>query len=66
MQPDWNSLCGEVVLDSVIMTYRDEINILDQKYEKQTAICIMNILNFRIDCRKCMFKEIQHITTKNS
>ena len=35
MQSDGNSYCGDVVLDSFNMTYRDEDGILDQKYEKQ-------------------------------
>ena len=35
MLSDGISLCGDVVLDSLNMSYRDEDNILGQKYEKQ-------------------------------
>ena len=35
MQPDGNSFCGDIVLDSLNMVYRDKDSILDQKYEKQ-------------------------------
>ena len=35
MQSDGNTFCGDVVLDSFDMAYRDEDNILYQKYEKQ-------------------------------
>ena len=37
MQSDGNSFRGDVVLDSCNMSYRDEDNILDQKYEKQIS-----------------------------
>ena len=32
MQSDGKSFCGNVVLDSFNMSYRDEDSILDQKY----------------------------------
>ena len=35
MQSDRKSFCGDVVLDSVNMTYRDADSIWDQKYENQ-------------------------------
>ena len=35
MQSDGNSLCGDVVLDGVNITYRHEDNNLDQIDEKQ-------------------------------
>ena len=35
MQSGENSFFGEVVLDSFIISYRDEDSIIDQKYEKQ-------------------------------
>ena len=38
MHSDRNSLCGDVVLDSVNMAIWDEDNILDQYYVKQ--ICL--------------------------
>ena len=34
MQSDGNSFCGDVVLDSFNMQYRDEDSILDQIHEK--------------------------------
>ena len=37
MQSDGNSLCGDVVLDGLNMSYRDEDIILEQKYEKQIS-----------------------------
>ena len=37
MQSDKNRLCGDVVLNGFNMSYRDEDNILDQKYEKQLS-----------------------------
>ena len=67
MQSDEKSFFGDVVLDSFDMSYRDEDSIIDQKYEKQIfCALIMKILNFRRDRRKCIYKEIQHITTRNS
>ena len=38
MQSDGNSFCGDVVLDSFNMSYREEDSIVDQKYEKQIHI----------------------------
>ena len=38
MNSDWNRLWGDVVLDSVNMTSRDEGNILDHKYKKPTYL----------------------------
>ena len=35
MQSDGNRFCGDVVLDSFNMAYKDTDSILDQKYEKQ-------------------------------
>ena len=37
MQSDGNSFCGDVVLGSFNMSYRDENIILEQKYEKQIS-----------------------------
>ena len=34
MQSDGNSFCGDVVLDSFDMAYRDKDSILDQQYVK--------------------------------
>ena len=56
-----------VFLDSFNMAYREENNILDQKYaSKYFGIFIIKILNFKSDCGKCIIKEIQHITIRNS
>ena len=38
MQSDGNSFCGDVVLDSFNMSFRDEDSILEQKYEKQISL----------------------------
>ena len=35
MQSDGNSYCGDVVLDSFNMQYRDKESFSDQNYEKQ-------------------------------
>ena len=35
MQADGNSFCGDVVMNSFNMAYRDEDSILDQIYKKQ-------------------------------
>ena len=35
MQSDGHSFCGEVVLDSLKMSYREEGSILDRKYGRQ-------------------------------
>ena len=37
MQSDRNRFSGDVVLDSVYMSYREEDSISDQKYEKQIS-----------------------------
>ena len=37
MQSDGNSFCGDVVLGSFNISYRDEDSILEQKYEKQIS-----------------------------
>ena len=37
MQSDETGFCGDVVLDSFNMAYRDEDRILEQKYEKQIS-----------------------------
>ena len=38
MQSDGNRFCGDVVLDSFSMSYRDQDSILDQKYEMQISL----------------------------
>ena len=49
MRSDGNSFCGDVVLDSFNMSYRDEDSILVKKYEsKYLGIFIMKILNFKV------------------
>ena len=50
MQSDVNSLCGDVVLDSFNMVYRDEDSIYDQnKNSESFGVITMNILDFKID-----------------
>ena len=67
VQSDGNSFCGDVVLDSFNMAYRDKNSILDQNMKsKYFGIFIMKILNFKSDGGNCIFKEIVHITTINS
>ena len=46
IESDGNSFCGDVVLGSFHMSYRDQDNILEQKYEKQN---IMGILLWRFN-----------------
>ena len=61
MKSDVNSFCGEVVLDSFNMVYRDEDSILYQICEEK------NILDFIIlkgNCRKCISKELRHALQK--
>ena len=41
MQSDGNSFCGDVVLDGVIIAYRDEDRISDQIYEKQICVLLL-------------------------
>ena len=66
MQTDGNSFIGDVVFDSFNMSHRDEDSILDQKYEKLIVFRFIKNLNFKRNERKCICKEIQHITTSNS
>ena len=40
MQSDRNNFCGDVILDSVNMVFKDEDSISDQIYEKQIYIRI--------------------------
>ena len=56
MQSDRNSFCGDVVLDSFNMVYRDEDSILYQKYEP-LGIFLIKILKSSNDWRKCIFKK---------
>ena len=35
VQSDGNNFCGDVVLDSFNLAYKDQDNILDKIYEKQ-------------------------------
>ena len=46
MQSDKNRFCGDVVLDSFNIAYKDEDNILDQIYKKQigSKFCIMILI----------------------
>ena len=37
MQSNGDSFCGDVVLDSFNISYRDKDSISDQKYEKQIS-----------------------------
>ena len=67
MQSDGNSFGGDVVSYNFNMVYIDEDSILDKKYEKQISWDLYNEdLNFWSDWRKCISKEIQHITEGNS
>ena len=59
MQSDWNSFCGDVVLNSFNMAYRDEDRISYQNYEKLIFWDLYyKILNFKSDLRKYIFKDI--------
>ena len=50
MQSDGNSICGNVVLDSFNMTYRDKDSILDRNMtSKYFGTFIMKILNLKSD-----------------
>ena len=50
IQSGGNSLCGDVVLDSFNMVYRDEDSIYDQnKNSESFGVITMNILDFKID-----------------
>ena len=60
MQSDRNNFRGDVVLDSVNLTYEDII--LDQIHRrKYFGIFIKKILNFKSDSWKSIYKEIQHM-----
>ena len=62
-----NRFWGYVVLDSVNMADRDEDRILDQIYKsKYFRAVIIKIKDSKSDWGKCIFKEIQHSTTRNS
>ena len=66
MQSDGSSFCGDVVLDGFNMSYRDEDSILEQKYEKQISWDLYHEdFISGSDCRKCIFKEIQHVKTRS-
>ena len=63
----WCNQIGDVVLNGFNMVYSVEDSILEQNYEKQISWeLIMKILYFGSDWRKCIIKEIQHITTRSS
>ena len=64
MQSGGNSYCGDVVLESFNMAYSD----VDQKYEKHEYFELFNYedCKFKSVWRKCIFKEMQHISTANS
>ena len=66
MQSDGNSFCGDVVLDSFNVEYRNEDSILDQIWK--TDILKFCYEDFKIYewLNECTFKEIEHITTRNS
>ena len=61
MQSDRGSCCGDVVLDSVNMVFRDEDSLLDQIYEKQ--ICLNSYYEYLIFF---MLLTIMHILNYNS
>ena len=64
MQSEGNSFCGDVVLDGFNVSYRDDDSILAQKYEsKYLEIFIMKILYLKSYWRKCIFNDIQQMTT---
>ena len=66
MQSDGDYFCGDVVLGSFNMSYSDEDSILEQKFKsKYLEIFIMKTLYFKSDWWKCIFKEMQHITTRS-
>ena len=67
MQSDGNRFWGDVVFDSFNMAYQDENSILDWKYEKQISLALYyEYFKFEESARRiCIFKEIQHITTRN-
>ena len=50
MQSDRNSFCGDVVLDSFYMAYRDEGRILCENMKsKSSGIYIVKIFDFKTD-----------------
>ena len=67
MQSNGKFFCGDVVFDTINIPNRDEDSRLDQMYEKQIS---WDIYHKEFKCRKlwkkCVFKEIQHITIRNS
>ena len=55
MQPDGNSFCEDVVLESFNMAYRDEGRILFRMYEDQIFWDLYyEDLEFFSDLRKCI------------
>ena len=67
MQSDGNSYIGDVVLNNFNMPYSDEDSNLDPKFEKQIFCALFNE-DFKLleGLKKSIYKEIQHITTRNS
>ena len=63
MQSDWNSFCGDVVLDRFSMVYSDEDSIKDQKYEK--IFCNLNYEDFQFQ-ELLQKMHIQRITAHNN
>ena len=63
----WEQFLRVCRLGQLYEASRDKGNILDQIYKtKYVRIYIMKILNFESDGGKCILKEIQHITARNS
>ena len=66
MQSDGYSFSGDVVLDSfyLVSVMKTAFKTKNMKSES-FGIFTMKILNSKRDLRICIFKEIQHITTRN-
>ena len=67
MQSDGNNFCGDVVLDIFNMVNSNKDSILDKTFENQIIWDLFwKNLNIKSDCVICIFKEIQHIISRNS
>ena len=57
MHSEGSSFCGDVVLDSVNMAYRNEVSISDQIYEDKNIFLnfYQGDFEFKSDWRKCIF-----------
>ena len=67
MQSDGSSFSGEVVMDSFSRVYSDEGRFKTKNIKKRFYWDLyFENFRFREGLKKIMFKEIQHIATRNS